>query len=316
MKDNERECPNCKEIIVHSRKSHARECIAKNTLCRSCSAKNRKNSLSEEERSNERICPCCKKVLKHATVGAARNADKNKRPCKSCSAKNMMARKGEIAKRNKTRKENNSDEVYRTPEAREANRQRNLGEKNAMYGRAFYEVWVEKYGKETADLKLKEYKEKCSESRKGEKNPMYGVPSPQGSGNGWSGHYKDYYFRSLKELSFIINYIERFKLESENLEDANYKIEYIDPIGDQRNYYGDFLINKKYFVEIKPKKLQETPLNKCKFKAAELFCEERGIKFKLIDPVVNFDQIEDLFKTGKISLLPKYEEKMIAILGE
>jgi hypothetical protein len=34
------------------------------------------------------------------------------------------------------------------------------GEKNPMYGRSFYDVWVEKYGKEVADLKLKEWKEK------------------------------------------------------------------------------------------------------------------------------------------------------------
>ena len=34
------------------------------------------------------------------------------------------------------------------------------GEKNPMYGRTFYDVWVEKYGKEIADLKMEEWKQK------------------------------------------------------------------------------------------------------------------------------------------------------------
>jgi hypothetical protein len=34
------------------------------------------------------------------------------------------------------------------------------GEKNPMFGRSFYDVWVEKYGKEVADKKLEEFKEK------------------------------------------------------------------------------------------------------------------------------------------------------------
>jgi hypothetical protein len=36
---------------------------------------------------------------------------------------------------------------------------------------------------------------------------MYGKPSPQGSGNGWSGWYKGKYFRSIMELSFIVEYL-------------------------------------------------------------------------------------------------------------
>ena len=34
---------------------------------------------------------------------------------------------------------------------------------------------------------------------------MYGRFSPRGSGNGWSGWYKEWYFRSLLELSYMIN---------------------------------------------------------------------------------------------------------------
>jgi hypothetical protein len=54
-------------------------------------------------------------------------------------------------------------------------------------------------------------KKKMSDSISGEKNFWFGKPSPVGSGNGWSGWYKGWYFRSLLELSFMIKVIERFK---------------------------------------------------------------------------------------------------------
>ena len=44
---------------------------------------------------------------------------------------------------------------------------------------------------------------KISNASKGKNNPMYGKPSPQGSGNGWSGWYKGIYFRSLLYSSFM-----------------------------------------------------------------------------------------------------------------
>ena len=37
---------------------------------------------------------------------------------------------------------------------------------------------------------------------------MFGRPTPQGSGNGWKGWYKGWFFRSLKELSYVVNVLE------------------------------------------------------------------------------------------------------------
>lgn len=51
-------------------------------------------------------------------------------------------------------------------------------------GKTFEEI----YGKE----KAVELKEKLSERFSGEGNPMFGKPSPEGSGNGWSGWYKNF----------------------------------------------------------------------------------------------------------------------------
>ena len=44
-----------------------------------------------------------------------------------------------------------------------------------------------------------------SASMSGEQNPMFGKQTPTGAGNGWSGWYKDWYFRSLGELSYVVN---------------------------------------------------------------------------------------------------------------
>ncbi|MBR4316812.1 MAG: hypothetical protein IKP65_07630 [Alphaproteobacteria bacterium] len=43
-----------------------------------------------------------------------------------------------------------------------------------------------------------ELKKKYSEKSKGKNNPMYGKPAPKGSGNGVSGWYKGWFFRSLR----------------------------------------------------------------------------------------------------------------------
>ena len=61
-------------------------------------------------------------------------------------------------------------------------------------------TFEEFYGQE----KAKVIKEKFSLRMRGKNNHMYGKPSPNGSGNGWSGHYGSFYFRSLLELSFLI----------------------------------------------------------------------------------------------------------------
>jgi hypothetical protein len=59
-------------------------------------------------------------------------------------------------------------------ELKEKDRISNSGENGAMFGKSLYSVWVEKLGKEEADRKLEEFKLGCKERSTGEKNPMYG----------------------------------------------------------------------------------------------------------------------------------------------
>jgi hypothetical protein len=48
------------------------------------------------------------------------------------------------------------------------------GEKNGMFGKSIYDVWLEKYGKDEADKMLIDFKEKCRKNSSGEKNGMFG----------------------------------------------------------------------------------------------------------------------------------------------
>lgn len=45
--------------------------------------------------------------------------------------------------------------------------------KNGMYKRSVYSIWLEKYGKEVADFKLLEFKQKCSENSKSKNNSFF-----------------------------------------------------------------------------------------------------------------------------------------------
>jgi hypothetical protein len=176
-----------------------------------------------------------------------------------------------------------------------------------MKGTSFYEIWVEKYGVELADKMKKETIQKMS--RKGEKNYWFGKTPPYGSGNGWSGWYKGWYFRSLLELSYMINIIEKYGLKWENGELNDYKIQYSHN-ENIKNYFPDFIIENKYMVECKPKKLWNTELVKNKKIAAEDFCKKNNLIYKLRDiPKISDSEIFSLCESGDLIWIDRYEEK-------
>ena len=184
------------------------------------------------------------------------------------------------------------------------------GVNNPMYGKNIYEIWVGKYGEEIANKKLLITKKKHSDNNSGEGNPMYGKPSPNGSGNGWSGWYKGWFFRSLRELTYMVEVIERVNLKWESAETNKWKIQYEDYKGTPRNYFPDFVIEGKYVVEIKPKKLWDSDSVIRKRKAGELFCEENELKYKITDiTCISDKKILSLYNEGKIKFTDKYEIK-------
>lgn len=180
------------------------------------------------------------------------------------------------------------------------------GVQNPMYGTSYYQIWLRKYGKEKADeLQLAKNK-KTSEQCRGEGNPMYGRPAPQGSGNGWSGWYNDWFFRSLRELSYVVKVLE---VNGDTWESAeSIKIPYCSWDGKIRNYLPDFLVNSSMLVEVKPSKLKSSVTVRAKQKAAEEYANQRGWSYVIVDPpTLSKEDIKDLRDVGKIRFTAKYE---------
>jgi hypothetical protein len=176
-----------------------------------------------------------------------------------------------------------------------------------MKGKSWYTICVEKYGVEIADQRKKEWASKVGQ--KGEKNYWYGKTPPYGSGNGWSGWYKGWYFRSLLELSYMVNVIEKHKIKWETGENSNYKIifEYKEST---KNYHPDFILDNKYMIECKPKKLWKTNLVELKATAAKEFCEKNGLIYKLRTvPILSDDEITSLYLNGDLVWIERYKLK-------
>lgn len=234
----------------------------------------------------KRNCPNCNVEIKYSTKSSFYTARKQNRLCILCALKNRKKR------------------IFSDKEKEQAKQQL----KKVTNKRPLYSIWLEKYGKEEADLKLIKLKEKQSILNSGEKNNMFGKPSPQGSGNGWSGWYKNWYFRSLRELSYMINVIEKQNLNWRNA-DKNYKISYTDYTGKVKLYYPDFIIDNK-IIEIKPIKLHSSPKVFAKKIAAENFAKTLNMFYELIDPpILSEEEIKMLYLNNKIRFIDKYDKK-------
>lgn len=201
------------------------------------------------------------------------------------------------------------------------NSEANKGKNNANYGGKYShgwgeEKWKDKFKEKTineiwGDEKANQMKKQYSISRTGKGNNMYGKPSPQGSGNGWSGWYKGWFFRSLKELSFMVNVIERFHFKWKSAETREYKIDYVDWKGNNRTYHPDFIVDDQYLIEIKPKSLWNSDNVKRKKDAAIKFCNNKNLKYKLTESIkpITFKEIQCLIENGDLIFTKRYKEK-------
>lgn len=170
--------------------------------------------------------------------------------------------------------------------------------------RSFYQAWIEKYGEEEAEKMLEVYKEKKREQSSGKNNPMYGKPTPQGAGNGWKGWYKGHYFRSLREVTFMIE-LDNKEIKWESAEKI--KIPYLLN-GVERTYRPDYLVGNKV-IEIKPIKLHKTPAIEAKAQAATLYCQKRGLEYKLIDINIDAKAIQEALLLGLVRFDRDYESR-------
>jgi hypothetical protein len=317
------------------RKYQERKNNINETTCGICKSKLKKKILAEENLKNiayTRNCKQCNSIIVYSTKQSYENANNKNSICKNCVLLNHNKQMGEEQRlglrKNGFYGKKHSDEFckrlseqYRgrtlKPEQIKRQKENTLrGINHPNHGKSFYDILFEKYGKEGADERLIKFKEKASKNSKGKNNPMYGKPSPQGSGNGWSGWYKDFYFRSLHELQFLL-VAERFKLKSKSAESKEYQIKYTDFDGIVRNYFPDYVVNGKWLVEVKPKKLWNTPKNKIKFEAAREWCNDKNLIFKVVD----FGKVEsfifdNLIETNSVVLNKRYIEKYFKLKGK
>jgi hypothetical protein len=268
------------------------------------------NSMNKEFK---RICPNCKGEVYHTSENNRNKSEKKNIICKNCD--NELKRIKYKGENNPFYGKKHTDEVKEKLSlmnkgfSRESSSKFKVGHKSD-HEKNFFIIWKNKYDEETYNKKVLEYKEKQRINSTGENNPMYGKPSPEGSGNGWSGWYKGWFFRSINELSYMINVIERFKLNWVTGESRKYMIPYVNWEGKERNYFPDFIINDKYIVECKPKRLWKTPNVKFKSEAAIKYCEKHNMIYKLVCcRKITTEQIIELYLNQQIKFMDKYEEK-------
>ncbi len=302
-------CPSCKDKMFYKNKKCFLKAIQNNKCCIRCTKL--KNKLDFVP---TRLCPKCNKNITYTQENNRETAERKKTLCSKCGIKNRRSYSGinnpffgkhhNDTVKNKLSDFNKNKRIL-SEEFIELAR-KNLSKVTNC--KPIYSIWLEKYGKEDADKKWENFIKKQSDSHKGSKNSMFGKPAPQGSGNGWSGWYKNWLFRSLRELSYMINVIEEQGL-SWNVATKDYKITYIDYNGITKNYFPDFIIGNK-IIEIKPKKLHHSPKVLIKKMAAESFAKNHNMIYELIDPpLLSLNKIKDLYLNKDIKFLDKYEVK-------
>jgi len=285
-----RECPKCKKTIYHKTK-YSRNSIQKaNRICRKCS----NEEFFNNPESVKKLVDGAKKVNK--------SGENNPFFGKQHTEKTKLKMK-------ELRKDQKDLDVWKSQEFKDKMSLVTSKEKNGMFGRKVYDIWVEKYGKVIADEKEKEWKNKISKATSGKKNPMYGKSPKHSVGNGFCGWYKSIFFRSLRELSYIVNVLEKGEINWKTAEDKNFRVEYIDSNNTHRTYVADFLIDNKKLVEIKPIRLQNTTNNILKREAAIKFCKNKGLDYEVVDCNINTEQIKELYLNGSIAFNKKNEKK-------
>lgn len=262
----------------------------------------------------KRNCPNCNRIIEYKTINNCKLANNKKAKCSHCRAsgtsnsfygkKHSKQTKDIIRIKLTGLKQSDATKKKKSVAGR--------GSNNPMHGKNIYNLWVEKYGATIADEKYLQLRKKRSENAKGKNNSMYGKEAPIGSGNGWSGWYKNWYFRSLRELSYMINVIEANQYKWESGEQSKFKIPYVDYKLTKRTYRPDFIINNSIIVEVKPIKLHKTPLIKIKAKAAKKFCKQHGLTYQLVDAtILSAETINALYESDLLIWLPRYKEKFL-----
>lgn len=163
--------------------------------------------------------------------------------------------------------------------------------------RSNYDIWVEKYGISEAENRLQSFKEKLSLRFSGSGNPMFGRSPGSGSGAGWGGWLDGKYFRSLRELSFMLKNPNAISAETKE-----WRARYTDSRGSDRTTVADFVLHDvKLLVECKPLALHKTVDVVRKAEALQGLAESLGYRFTLVDPEILLgSELTSLVSAGRV----------------
>ena len=269
-------------------------------------------------------CVECDKVINYSQRSSYKTSKRRSKKVGVCSSCNKKGERNPFFGKNHTKESmdqmkatsliSESRMVYfekiRSEEYRQM-RSEKIKANPPMTGKHCYTIWIEKFGQEEADRMYVEYRKKIGLGVSGEKNYWYGKTPPYGSGNGWSGWYKGWYFRSLLELSYMVNVIEKYNINWKNGESSEYRMTY-EYQGKTSNYVPDFILEDKYMIECKPKRLWGSDKVEAKRLAAEIFCGEKGLIYKIRKvPRITDDEIYELYFNGIITWTERYEKKFL-----
>lgn len=176
-------------------------------------------------------------------------------------------------------------------------------------GKTTFDLWVRKYGLEEAEKRQSAMRDKMSKKRQGTGNSQYGkAPSCRAHSRGLSGWYKGHHFRSMNELTFMIE-LDCSGVELKSAEHLSIPYCYG---GEVRTYHPDFIVGTR-IIEIKPKRLQKSPDVQAKKRGAEIFCLEKGFSYEMIHVQNNYDLIDKGLASGTIEFsgdcLSKYKAR-------
>lgn len=260
-------------------------------------------------------CPECNDIIYFSSKYNLRNSISKNSMCHTCKCignKNPFFGKKhtkETLEKIASSRAMTGYDMYKTPEYRAKISEISKNSKGKwMHKMSFYEKWIEMHGEDIANQKMIEHRAKQSLNNSGSKNSMYGKTSPKKSGNGWKGWYKGHFFRSLRELGYIVYELELKLIDWKSAE--NIRIPYIHYNGNNRTYSPDFFIGNK-LIEIKPEKLINTPLVKLKTEAAIKYCKENNLEFEILDyKIIDIKDLELLINNNKVILTDSTKIKL------
>lgn len=130
----------------------------------------------------------------------------------------------------------------------------------------------------------------------------------------FKGWYKGWFFRSLKELSYVL-LCEKNGLKWRTAETDEFAVYYTDLYGRKKKHWADLFVDEHIIVEVKPSKHQKGKLVQLKAQAMKKFCDEKGYTYMMVSPrKVAKAELETLIKKGMITFTEESEEKITQYL--